>query len=698
MQLRLRRRIVPTKSKWSTPLIAAVTSISMVAAAAFGSNQVLRTQENGSGPIDVSSASTSFGDGETVIVEDAAISAQGEGDGPRAVKQFHRDEPFSMFAVTWKGPRDVAAFVRAKQADGSWTQWYDMDSLSYNNDDPNAVNGTELIYTGTTNDVQVSISNVDLVSGSNLDESFKETEVEPGAAESLPTESAAPSEAAPSEAAPSETSVLDQAAEQAAEQAANPRPAPLPYNVGAIAPVADVEELGAESPEQPADQPAEQPADAANTSVEGMEAVFIDGNAQAGEAIEQTAVTDGMPKVVSRAGWGADESKRCMGPTYDNGVKAMTLHHTAGNNNYTKADAAAQMRGIYQYHAVNLGWCDIGYNVLVDKFGTIYEGRYGGLDKAVQGAHVGGFNSNTWGISMIGNYDQAEPTQAILNSVAEIAGWKAAISNIDPRGYADLRSGGFSGSKFAAGQIAHVPVFHGHRDLHYHTCPGNHTVQHWNEIRNATYKKYQAVKSGSSGNGSWVTPGTGNAGGNTGGNTPPPAAGVQSSLGGTQIPVAVIQAVAGIAAALVAVLLRRSGTSIDGGQKVVGGLTAAEVPTVVNKVVQLSGNPGLQKSWTAILNAFGPVLGLAVGGPDVNAGVVSQLFENGVVLSSKETGTHALVGKVAKTWAENDNSTKLGLPTTDEISTGNGREIRVNFQGGYIQYDPATEKINVFTN
>ena len=106
---------------------------------------------------------------------------------------------------------------------------------------------------------------------------------------------------------------------------------------------------------------------------------------------------------------------------------------------------------------------------------------------------------------MIGNYDQAEPTQAILNSVAEIAGWKAAISNIDPRGYADLRSGGFSGSKFAAGQIAHVPVFHGHRDLHYHTCPGNYTVQHWNEIRNATYKKYQAVKSSSSGTGSWVT-------------------------------------------------------------------------------------------------------------------------------------------------------------------------------------------------
>ena len=99
--MQLRRRLVPTKSKWSTPIIAAVTSVSMVAAAAFGGHQVLRTQENGSGPIEVASASTSFGDGETVVVDDAAISAQGEGDGPRAVKQFHRDEPFSMFAVTW---------------------------------------------------------------------------------------------------------------------------------------------------------------------------------------------------------------------------------------------------------------------------------------------------------------------------------------------------------------------------------------------------------------------------------------------------------------------------------------------------------------------------------------------------------------------------------------------------------------------
>ena len=133
------------------------------------------------------------------------------------------------------------------------------------------------------------------------------------------------------------------------------------------------------------------------------------------------ADTEGLPSVVSRAAWGANESIRCSEPTMTDPTKALTLHHTAGSNNYTQAEAAAQVRGIYQYHAQNLGWCDIGYNVLVDKFGTIYEGRYGGLENAVMGAHVGGFNSNTWGISAIGNYDKEEPSTEMLNSITSIA-------------------------------------------------------------------------------------------------------------------------------------------------------------------------------------------------------------------------------------------------------------------------------------
>ena len=645
-----------------------VTSIAVVTTAAFGGHTILQTQEAGNGPIEVSSHSESFGSGETVVVDDPAIASQGDGSGPRAVKQFHRDETFSSFAVTWKGPRDVAAFVRAKQPDGSWSEWYDMDAMSYSGDDPSATNGTELIFVGDTNDVQVSINNVDLVTGSNLDESFEETEVEDDAA----LDDVSPSLAA---------------ANAAAERSANPLPAPIASNVGDIAPVADVENTA---------------------SVEGLEAVFMDGNAQEGEVIEPTADTDGMPRVVSRARWGADESLRCKDADYDDGVKAIALHHTAGSNDYTRAQAAAQVRAAYQYHAQNLGWCDIGYNALVDKYGTIYEGRYGGLDEAVQGAHIGGFNENTWGISMIGNYEKTQPTAALLKSVTDLAGWKAAISGVDPESRVNLRSQGFSGSRYPAGAYAPVYGFFGHSDVHFTACPGRYTIAQWPTIRQAAHKKYLAIKSGTSGSTStdWGSGNTsspessGSTPNDNAPSAPAPAAPAQeatSSLGDTEIPMSTVTALVGLAGTLFAIMYARSDQQIDTDQTV-NGLPVERIPGIVTKVVSLSKNEGLKETWTAVLNNFGPVLGLAVGGPDETSGIISQLFQNGVVLYSEETGAHALVGQIAKEWATGANAAKLGLPTSDQILTGNGKEVRVHFQGGSIVYNPDTEQIHVFTD
>ena len=581
-----KRRLVPAKSRWSTPIIAAVTSIAVVSTAALGGHTILQTQEAGSGPIEVASHSESFGSGETVVVDDPAIASQGDGSGPRAVKQFHRDETFSSFAVTWKGPRDVAAFVRAKQPDGSWSEWYDMDAMSYSGDDPSATNGTELIFVGDTNDVQVSINNVDLVTGSNLDESFEETEVE---------EDAALDDVSPSLAA----------ANAAAERSANPLPAPIASNVGNIAPVADVENTA---------------------SVEGLEAVFMDGNAQEGEVIEPTADTDGMPRVVSRARWGADESLRCKDADYDDGVKAIALHHTAGSNDYTRAQAAAQVRAAYQYHAQNLGWCDIGYNALVDKYGTIYEGRYGGLDEAVQGAHIGGFNENTWGISMIGNYEKTQPTAALLKSVTDLAGWKAAISGVDPESRVNLRSQGFSGSRYPAGAYAPVYGFFGHSDAHFTACPGRYTIALWPQIRAAAHKKYKAIRSGASGSIDWSDDFEESTATSTATDTAtvtdepaprpnkPAAQEPMSSIGDSEIPLSTITALFGLAATVFGIMYSRSDKQIDMDQKV-GGLPVEQIPGIVTKVVSLSKNEGLKETWTAVLNNFGPVLGASRGRP-----------------------------------------------------------------------------------
>ncbi|MDQ3602094.1 MAG: hypothetical protein M3408_12800 [Actinomycetota bacterium] len=46
-----------------------------------------------------------------------------------------------------------------------------------------------------------------------------------------------------------------------------------------------------------------------------------------------TQSANGTP-VISRAGWGADESLRCSDPDYDDRVKVVTLHHTPGDNRY----------------------------------------------------------------------------------------------------------------------------------------------------------------------------------------------------------------------------------------------------------------------------------------------------------------------------------------------------------------------------
>jgi hypothetical protein len=85
----------------------------------------------------------------------------------------------------------------------------------------------------------------------------------------------------------------------------------------------------------------------------------------------------------SRAAWGADESVRLdpsgnprEAPQYFP-VQRLTVHHTAIDDG---GDPAAAVRAIYRYHTVDLGWADIGYQLLIDKQGCIYEGRYSGAD------------------------------------------------------------------------------------------------------------------------------------------------------------------------------------------------------------------------------------------------------------------------------------------------------------------------------
>ncbi|MFI6957197.1 N-acetylmuramoyl-L-alanine amidase [Nocardia sp. NPDC050408] len=195
------------------------------------------------------------------------------------------------------------------------------------------------------------------------------------------------------------------------------------------------------------------------------------------------ALPGGGPNVISRSQWGADESIRCEEPTYDDQLGGLTVHHTAGRNDYTPAESAGIVRAIYTYHAKTLGWCDIGYNALVDKYGQIFEGRFGGLDRPVQGAHAGGFNENTAGVALMGNYESEEPSEEAINAIGRFIGWRSKIAGLDPKGYTTMYSEGTDFTSYAQGEAVRLPVVFAHRDVGNTSCPGDSAYADMDRIR-----------------------------------------------------------------------------------------------------------------------------------------------------------------------------------------------------------------------
>jgi hypothetical protein len=126
------------------------------------------------------------------------------------------------------------------------------------------------------------------------------------------------------------------------------------------------------------------------------------------------------PTIITRTEWGANEAirrNRKKGPKFADNVHLAIVHHTAGTNSYSRSQSAAIVRGIELYHVRGNGWDDIGYNFLVDKYGQVFEGRYGGMEKAVVGAHAMGFNFGAVGVALLGNYNGAGLTAAARASL-----------------------------------------------------------------------------------------------------------------------------------------------------------------------------------------------------------------------------------------------------------------------------------------
>jgi hypothetical protein len=179
----------------------------------------------------------------------------------------------------------------------------------------------------------------------------------------------------------------------------------------------------------------------------------------------------GSPQIIPRSGWGADESIRRAPPRYAMSVQYALVHHTAGTNDYSRAEAPAIVRGIEVYHVKGNGWNDIGYNFLVDKYGDIFEGRYGGVDKNVIGAHAEGFNTGSTGVAVLGTYTTSPPPAAALTALENLLAWRLDIAHVDPLSTLTVMSGG--NPRFPVGAPVLLRAISGHRDTGFTDCPGN---------------------------------------------------------------------------------------------------------------------------------------------------------------------------------------------------------------------------------
>jgi hypothetical protein len=176
------------------------------------------------------------------------------------------------------------------------------------------------------------------------------------------------------------------------------------------------------------------------------------------------------PAIVLRRSWGANERIRRDDPRFAPTLQTAIVHHTAGAAGSSPAQSAAIVRAIQTYHVRGNGWDDIGYNFLVDRFGQVFEGRYGGIERNVIGAHAQGFNTGSVGIAVLGSYGGSGPPASARDALARLIAWRLDVAHVDPVSRVSVISSG--NPRFPAGLPTWMRAVSGHRDTGFTSCPG----------------------------------------------------------------------------------------------------------------------------------------------------------------------------------------------------------------------------------
>ena len=383
---------------------------------------------------------------------------------------------FLVAGFTWAGgpdlPEGVRIYLRVRE-NGTWSPWYLNEAADAGRDD-RTTSGTGEFVTGGADAIQASVVGGSLPVGLKL--------------------ALVPSR-------PQGERVLD------ADELKTTEAAPTPVVEDAVA-----------QPQAGRSRALESPAELTGQSVSAVTTRLITpASFSTAETAARPASTvpaalpvatsaNGLPvPVTTRAEWGANASYMSWDPDYAS-AGHVVVHHTAGTNNYSAGQSASIVRGIYYYHAVTLDWGDIGYNFLIDKYGTVFEGRSGSVaapaGRMSVGAHARGVNTGTMGLSMMGDYSSVSPSDAQLSSVGKMAGWFLRRAGItDANGWAGLHV--WTTERYQAGSTISMPRILAHRDVGYTSCPGDVGYSRLGTIRTIAQQQISGSGGWKAESGSW---------------------------------------------------------------------------------------------------------------------------------------------------------------------------------------------------
>ncbi len=442
-------------------------------------------------------------------VEIHSVKLKEKGKGKSGVDR-RGTEPFSLLGISWpkaKAHIEGRAEVRTRNAaSGEWSAWTELHAHitgveSAEGDEKKARGATEPIWVGPSDGVEARVVAED-GTVSSLPRWMRLDLVDPGVTKKEAEKANRTGQKPPSKVQQVEGrgAVADPAAFSAAAQghqghdhtaqgesadtqglqvmstespAASTEPSPA-----APSPSAPASPTASASPE-PTGSTA--PSPSATTSTDPSPTATPTPTPTIPEAPESTVT---QPPIVSRAQWGADESMVEEPSYYHDGVEAVFVHHTTAANGYSCAQSPAMVRSLMAYHIEGNGWNDLGYNFVVDKCGTIFEGRSGGIDLPVYGAHTYGFNQYSTGIAVLGSFHLANghPSARINQAVGRVAAWKLGQYGGDPEGQVTLQASADTGV-WNKGDMATLNTISGHRDGYNTACPGDRLYNQLPDIR-----------------------------------------------------------------------------------------------------------------------------------------------------------------------------------------------------------------------